>query len=88
MTLDGTFQLARSSLQLNRSRWVCVRSGCTALLETQAPRLSNATDVLQRYGGSSSHELPNAVAAVAECASHFPELVRTRRAWSCCARYV
>ena len=87
MSLDGIFQLARSSIQLGRAEWDSVKGACVRLLAAQEKNLNDEDHVMSKYG-SKSHDLANAVANVAECATHFPELVVTRRTWSCCARYV
>jgi hypothetical protein len=86
MTLDGIFQTTRSSVQLGRRDWDLVEDACDRLLATQAPRVNDAGYVLGR--SQNSHQLPNIVAAIGECATHFPALVKTRRPWTCCARYV
>jgi len=87
MTLDGIFQVTRSSLQLRKSRWHLVQLACSRMLRAFAKRLNDADAMMREYGNT-SHALPNIVAAVAECAQLFPQMVKTRRPWSCCARYV
>ena len=88
MTLDGIFQMTRSALQLGVLRTDArVKRACERLLKTQEKALNDRDHVLKHWG-SNSHQLPNVVAAVAECAVQFPELIRTTNQWSCCARYV
>ena len=87
MSLDGIFQVTRSSLQLNRSKWDRVQDACARLLATQAKNLNDGIKVLGKFS-KDSHGLPNVVANVAECSQTFPSLVKTRRPWRCCARYV
>lgn len=87
MSLDGVFQAVRASLQLGKVQWPRVKAACEKLLRQQARLLNNKTLVLSKHAND-SHTLPNAVANVAECAQAFPELVKTQRPWSCCARYV
>ena len=64
-----------------------VRAACDTLLATSARQLANRSWTLAKYGGD-SHGLPNVLAAVGECARAYPELVKSRRPWGCCARYV
>lgn len=87
LSLDGIFQASRSSLQLQRSRWAEVRRACSLLLNISAAQLNDEVTV-QKTLWNNSHALPNALAAVAECAQLFPHMVRTLRPWTCCARYV
>ncbi|KAH8082118.1 hypothetical protein JL720_8645 [Aureococcus anophagefferens] len=55
-------------------------------LELSAKRLNDARFVMANFGAT-SHDLPNVVAAAAECARAFPADVKTDRPWTCCARY-
>lgn len=88
LTLDGIFQVTRSALQLGTPASLQdAQASCVTLLEIAVPQLSNSTRLFSTYA-TSSHILPNVVAAVAECAQTFPNLVRTTRPWSCCARFV
>lgn len=87
MTLDGMFQVVRSSLQLDHVKWDTVKKACSVMLAKQEKHLKNDSYVLEKYG-KKSHDLANVLASIAECAMHFPELVQTRRPWTCCARYV
>lgn len=88
LTLDGIFQVTRSALQLGTPASLQdAQASCVTLLEIAVPQLSNSTRFFDTYA-TSSHILPNVVAAVAECAQTFPYLVRTIRPWSCCARFV
>lgn len=88
LSLDGVFQVARAATQLEGAyRWDDARDACRRLTRLAAAQLTNATFVLGNYAAT-SHDLPNAVAAVAECAQTFPEDVRTDGRWACCARYV
>lgn len=88
MTLDGIFQITRPGLQLGVLHTdPRIRTACERLMKTQERTLNNRTHVLGNWANN-SHQLPNIVAAVAECASKFPDLVITQRQWSCCARYV
>ena len=91
MTLDGIFQTTRSALQLGvLESDPRVRRACNRLLATQSATKHSLNDLshVMRTAGGNSHQLPNRVAAVAECATQFPEMVKTRNKWSCCARYV
>ena len=87
MSLDGIFQVTRSSLQLGRARWGEVKTSCTKLLATQE-KLLNSVDRVMKTLGNTTHDIANVVANVAECAQQFPDLVFTLRPWRCCARYV
>jgi hypothetical protein len=91
MTLDGIFQATRASEQVARhggnASAAAVRAACDLLLETSARQLANRSWTLGQYAND-SHGLPNVLAAVGECARAFPRLVKTRRPWTCCARYV
>ena len=87
MSLDGIFQVTRSSLQLGRARWGEVKTSCTKLLATQEKLLNNVDRVMKTLGNT-THDIVNVVANVAECAQQFPDLVFTLRPWRCCARYV
>eukprot|EP00937_MAST-01D_sp_MAST-1D-sp2_P003255 g3255.t1 len=94
MSLDGIFQVVRAAEQLQRgggtggaAAVAAAHAACDRLLATSAAQLNNKTLTLAKYGGN-SHGLPNVLAAVGECARAFPALVRTRRPWTCCARYV
>ena len=91
MTLDGIFQAVRASEQLQRHGLPAsvpeVMAACNRVLALSASQLNNASYVLDHWGHR-SHDIANVVAAVGECARAFPQLVSTRRPWSCCARYV
>lgn len=94
MTLDGIFQTVRSAEQLQRNHeptaaqaMAAAVRACDALLGTSAKALNDEAKVMKHYA-QNSHSLPNVLAAVGECARAFPFLVRTRRQWGCCARYV
>ena len=88
LTLDGIFQVTRAALQLRRSyRWDDARAACLKVLALAASRLNDASFVFAHFANT-THDLPNIVAAAAECAQTFPEDVLTDRPWACCARYV
>ena len=94
MTLDGVFQVVRSAEQLQRVRdpaapraMAQASAACDRVLATSAGLLNDGAKVMAHFGGN-SHALPNVLATVGECARAFPALVRTRRQWTCCARYV
>ena len=53
------------------ARCLSSRAACERLLKTQEQKLNDAQHVLSAWGGN-SHQLPNVVAAVAECATQFP----------------
>ena len=55
----------------SNARCLSSRAACERLLKTQEQKLNDAQHVLSAWGGN-SHQLPNVVAAVAECATQFP----------------
>jgi len=89
LTLDGVFQVTRAAEQLVDTvlSRTAARASCTTVLDMAVPQLNDPEVVLGKYA-QTSHDLPNVVAAVAECARAFPELVRTNWTWDCCAVYV
>ena len=88
LTLDGVVQMTRAAAQLGGAyRWDDARAACRRTLELSAKRLNDARFVMANFGAT-SHDLPNVVAAAAECARAFPADVKTDRPWTCCARYV
>ena len=91
LTLDGIFQAVRASEQLQRhglpAAVPAVQAACGRVLALSAAQLNNGSYALAHWG-QASHDIANVVAAVGECARAFPQLVRTRRPWGCCARYV
>lgn len=90
LTLDGIVLATRSALQLkSQSALDSARISCKTMLGIVVPQLTNATLIFHdSLYAATSHNLPNVVAAVAQCAQTFPDLVKTTRPWSCCARYV
>ena len=92
MSLDDMFQTVRAAEQLERAgagagAMAAAQYACDLLLATSAEQLSDRDNVLKKWGRK-SHDIANVLAAVGECARAFPSLVRTRRPWGCCARYV
>jgi len=94
ITLDGIFQIVRSFEQLvrhtpslNETLYPKAEAACDLLVATSVEQLTDKNHTLSRYAAN-SHGLANVVASVGECARAFPHLVRTRRTWTCCARYV
>ena len=55
----------------SNARCLSSSAACERLLKTQEQKLNDAQHVLSAWGGN-SHQLPNVVAAVAECATQFP----------------
>ena len=84
LTLDGVFQVTRGAAEA-LSRRDDARASCERLLDLTAAKVN-------RWDGfafaNTSHQLPSIVAAAGECARAFPDLLRTDRPWTCCARYV
>lgn len=77
--LDGVYCLTRSSRNAGWYRKDDVYRACVRYLETAERILNDREFVFGRY--RNSHILTGALAAVAECASYFPETVRTARPW-------
>jgi len=80
--LDGLYSVTRSSVLAGRARWSDVESACDRLVAAAAKALNDDNEVL-RSGvyAKNTHTLPAPIVAVAECAKHFPAMVRTRRPW-------
>ena len=77
--LDGIWCLTRSSRITSGYREPDVRQACVRFLAHAEERLNDRDYLAERY--DNSHALPGAMAAVAECATFYPELVRTERPW-------
>jgi hypothetical protein len=77
--LDGVYSILRSSTHAGGYRKDEVYKACRCYLSS-AMALLNDREQLYRYY-INSHRLPGALSAIAECALHFPELVKTGRPW-------
>ena len=77
--LDGVYCLTRSSRNAGWYRRDDVYTACLRYLETAERILNDREFLFRRY--RDSHILTGALAAVAECARFFPEIVRTARPW-------
>merc|ERR1712046_507101 len=67
MTLDGIFQITRPALQLKVLRSDSrIKDACRKLVKTQLKKFVDVNHVLTTWS-KTSHDLPNVVAAVAEC---------------------
>jgi hypothetical protein len=76
---DGLHTVTRSSLLAGRYRWAEVRTMCERFLRAAERFLCDETRLFRTY--TDSDGLNGGLQAVAECAQHFPELVRTDRPW-------
>lgn len=83
LNVDGIYQAVRPSLQLGKARWQDVETACRRLMELVVPALNDEARLLGDIS-SKSHNLPALVAAVAECQSHFPGMVRSATPWRMC----
>ena len=77
--VDGTFTAARSSLRLAKARWAEVRGACVRYLRSAERTLNDESFVMEAY--NTTHPLHGALLAIRECATHWPELVRTHAVW-------
>ena len=78
--LDGLYCLTRSSRNAGDYRADDVKQACILYLSQAEATLNDRDFLFTRY--DNSHRLPGALAAVAECALFYPELVRTERPWT------
>jgi len=84
--LDGVYSTARSALLASDTdgtpyRWDDVKAACSRYLKTAQAQLTDPHYVLHGQWAHDSHLMHGALNAVAECALHFPELVKTVRPW-------
>ena len=77
--LDGIYCLTRSSRNAGGYRAKDVEAACRRYLERAEATLNDRDFLFARY--DNSHRLPGALAAVAECALFFPEMIRTETPW-------
>jgi hypothetical protein len=77
--LDGLYCLLRSSALAGGYRKDEAYEACLLFLRGAQPILCSEELLALHY--RRSHRLPGALSAVAECALHFPELVRTSVPW-------
>jgi hypothetical protein len=77
--LDGVYSILRSSAHAGGYRKDDVYNACLRYLASAALLLNHREQLFHHY--TNSHRLPGALSAIAECALHFPELVKTGRPW-------
>jgi hypothetical protein len=78
--LDGLYCILRSSARAGGYRRDEAYGACLRFLAGALAVLCSEEGLSRYY--FESHRLPGALSAVAECALHFPELVRTERPWT------
>lgn len=77
--LDGVWCLTRSSRIAGGHRADEVREACARFLAGAERTLNDREFLFSNY--RDSHRLPGALAAIAECQLHYPEMVLTERPW-------
>lgn len=77
--LDGLYSMIRSSRNAGGYRADEVRSAVCRYLERAQATLCDREFLFREY--DNSHRLTGALSAVAECATWYPDLVRTARPW-------
>jgi len=75
--LDGVFCLIRASIQAGGYREREVHFAIIRFLATAEAQLNDEGFVCRSY--PNAHKLTGALAALAECQKHFPELLKTSR---------
>ena len=83
LKVDGIWQATRPSVQLGRARWDEVEAACDGLMSLVVPALNNETRLLADLSHK-THDLPALVAAVAECQTHFPDMIASPQPWRMC----
>ncbi len=77
--LDGIYCLTRSSRNAGRYRAKDVEAACRRYLKRAEATLNDRAFLFGRY--DNSHRLPGALAAVAECALFYPDMVKSMTPW-------
>ena len=77
--LDGVYCLLRSSRNAGGYKKDEVFQTCCRFLSTAAAVLNDSQSLYRLY--HNSHKLPGALAAIAECSVHYPDLVKTTVPW-------
>jgi len=83
LDVDGIYQTTRPSVQLGKSRWSQVETACDKLMAITTNALTDES-ILFGHLSSSSHLLPGLVSAVAECQTHFPNMIKSIKPWKMC----
>eukprot|EP01084_Bolivina_argentea_P038367 70926_1 len=86
--MDGITQYTNAAYQIQFDGWnTTVKQECENIMNFYVPRLNNESYVLHEMT-KNTHKLPGIVAAVGQCNMYFPQLVKTKHNWLCCAPFM